>query len=183
MTPRKLKKGQTNFDKAEYAKQDARAKAATVNLLERFNFCLSVETNPDDGNDWSFKLPDVIAHTTSGDVLVEAQVNAQWTAEKTKASGRPYWSTFRCWHRKMNQACFVKKGERGYWLTARNDLKFGIMCPMDAAVVDRSVEYNWRYGKTSNVDPWELAFHLDLSKCKFVNFVDGTIEPYQPEAL
>ena len=184
MTDTTKRKGRSNFSRDSYEKNDPRAKAALVQILESKKQILSVESNPDEGTEWKFELPDILAHTETGDIYLEAQISNQWLPENSYPCGRPRkWYGFFCWHRKLNQICYVEINGRGYWCTLRDDLLYAVLCPMDAKEIDRKILKNPRFGKDTNSMPYELAHVLDLDQCYLMNMVTGKMEPFKKSAL
>ena len=145
------------------------------------NLGYSVESNPDNGN-WGYKCPDVVIHKEVGPrTFVEAQINVNW-----EGHGKPTnWDAFQSWERKLGQMCYPDpaRGEKGYWMTISNNLKYAVACPFTATPLGFGVRANPRFGKEANANPREAYCKFELDNCYFLNLTSGDVEPFNPKSL
>ena len=179
----KRHKGRSNFDRKSYKDNDQRGKDALKPFFKGKGF--SVSENPDNGENVSYKCPDVIIEKGLKTFYIEAQINTTWDSTKTP-DGRPQGDGFYVWNRKINQICYpYMHGEDAdmRWFTVSNDETFAVVCPPDAKEIGRKILPNPRYGKEANVDPFEVVHVMDLTDCKFVNLETGDIEPFRGKEI
>jgi hypothetical protein len=164
-----------NFSKNSYKAHDLRAKTAALEFFDTLGY--SVETNPDEGTAWNFKCPDLIVEREGQPSLYfEVQVNAGWEG----ISKPDHWSSFQCWGRKLDQITYPdgQRGEKGYWFTMSNNLKFAVACPFGAKPETFGTRPNPRFGKEADVNPRELFCEFSLDECLFVDLEAGKVKHF-----